>query len=226
MSTIRQQLEKSPAAAATRLPEPAPRDVQRDALHDLVELATDCAATEAQIEQQFRSSTEQAEREFEKTRHGLAGRHAALKQEAIENHNRRMSQLHEQFMAQIAAAKEYHAEARDKIERDHEPIDRSTQQQLEQAIWLADSVLEVAQNRSDEDAKKINEVRRTHGEALDGLEQRGRKLLDRYNVPPPPDEDGQSANPEPIGADAPAEMAAHLEAAQRQVQHLRKLFLP
>jgi hypothetical protein len=225
-TTIRQQLEKSQPASASRLSEPSPRDIQREALHDLVALATDCAETEAQIEQQFRTSTEQAGREFEKSQYQLAQKLVALKDEAIQNHNARMSRLHEEFMEQVAAAKENHADAREKIERDHEPIDRNTHQQLEQAIWLADSVLEVAQNLSHEDEKKINEVLRTHGEAVDGLEKRGLKLLGRYNVPEPAEEEREREDPRQIGPDAQAEMATHLEAAQQQVQHLRKLFLP
>jgi DNA segregation ATPase FtsK/SpoIIIE-like protein len=226
MSTIRQQLEKSPPAAASRLSEPSPRDVQREALHDLVALATDCAATEAQIEQQFRTSTEQAGREFEKAQYQFEQQTAALKEEAVQTHNAQMSQLHEQFMSQVAAAKENYADAREKIERDFEPIDLKTRQQLEQAIWLADSVLEVAQNQAHEDEKKIKEVGRTHGEAVDGIEQRGRKLLERYNVVAPVEDDEERKEAGQIGPDAQADMAAHLEAAQQQVQHLRKLFLP
>ena len=224
MSVVREQLETA-MPREPRVEEASPRDGQRAALHDLVALATECAATEAQIEQQWRSSTEQAGKEFEKAKFQVAQRYAALKEEASQKHHQRLSEIHEQFMAEVAAAKEAHADDRERIERDHEPIERKTDQQLEQAIWLADSVLEVAQNQVEEEAKKVKEVLRTHAEAVDGIEQRAKKLLERYKVPTPP-ESAEDRQEPPAIQDSQTEMAAQLDLAQQRVRQLRRLFLP
>ena len=71
MSVVRQHLEVA-TPSTTRFLDPNQRDVQRDALRDLVALASDSAATEAQIEHEFRTSTEYAIKEFEKSRYYLS----------------------------------------------------------------------------------------------------------------------------------------------------------
>ena len=50
-------LIQPPATSPSSSPD-ADRDVQRDTLRDLVALATECAATESEIERRYRSETE------------------------------------------------------------------------------------------------------------------------------------------------------------------------
>ena len=226
MSTVRQQLEISPP----RVP-PAPadvpsgRDVQRNALRDLVALATQSAATEAQIEQQYRSATEQANKELEKTNWSIEQRFASLSESTAQQHQEKLSEISSRREAQVAQARNSHGSALERIERDHEPAERKTQHQLEQAIWLADSVLEVAQNQAREEAKKVREALKTHGEALDGIEKQAAKLLERYGQTPPPQDSEESAAAA-VAQDPPAAMAAQLDAAQHHLNRLRHLRLP
>src|SRR5690348_9412692 len=125
MSTVRSQLEvAAPPAPRDRDPGKSPRDVQRDALRDLVVLATESAATEAEIERRLRSTTEQAGKEFEKTQFQLQQRHATERAAAEDRHQQRAAELHSQFMAEVTDARNSHAAVRERIERDHEPVDR------------------------------------------------------------------------------------------------------
>ena len=227
MSTVRQQLELTmPPAPRDREPVKSPRDVQRDALHDLVALATESAATEAEIERRFRSTSEQADKEFEKAQFQLAQRHVADRAAAKDEHQQRAAQLHAQFMAEITEARNGHGAVRERIERDHEPVDRKTREQLEQGIWLADSVLEVAQNQARADEKNVKEQLRTHADAIDGIEQQARKLLFKYGVPLPA-EPREAPEPQISPSDDPqADMTRGLDACQANVLHLRRLFLP
>ena len=222
MSTVRQHLEiETPQISLPHAP--SPRDVQRDALRDLVSLATECAATETQIEQQYATSIEQAEKEFEKSKRSIAQRRAATEESTAQTHRQRSAQIDAEFEAGAAAIKESHVQARHGIDRDHEPAERKTKLELEQAIWLADSVLEVAQNQVRQEAKRVHEAIKTHGEALDGIEQQAAKLLQKYRQLPPPAAD----KVEPaVGPDPQAAMIAQLDAAQQYLTRLRKLFLP
>src|ERR1700722_13559977 len=116
MSVVRQQLEMI-APSTPRLLEPSQRDVQRDALRDLVALAADSAATEAQIEHQFRTSTEQAVKEFEKSRYFLSQQTAADQAQAGQLHKQQMRELLERYESETTAVRDEHALAREVIER-------------------------------------------------------------------------------------------------------------
>jgi hypothetical protein len=226
MSTVRQQLEvTTPSPARDRAPVKSPRDVQREALHDLVALATESATTEAEIESRWRVSTEQAAKEFEKTQYSLVQRMTAARAALAEKHQQRASELHAAFMEEVAEAKQGHIHVRARIERDHEPIDHKAREQLEQAIWLADSVLEVAENQIRAEDKKVREQVKTHADAIDGIEQQAAKLLLKYNVLAPPEPEQtpqQSLSP---SEDPQADMARGLDACQAELSRLRRLFL-
>src|SRR6185437_13868768 len=189
MSTVRQQLELAlPRPEAAAAPAASPRDLQRDALRDLVALATECAATEARIELEHRSSTEQAKKTLEKTTWTLAQRFTSLDEAARQEHQDELANVHSRHQAELADAKAAHQQTRDRIERDHEPAERKSRQQFEQAVWLADSVLEVAQNQVREEAKKVREAIKAHDEAIEGIGNRAARLLERYRQTPPPEE--------------------------------------
>jgi hypothetical protein len=214
----------APPVARDREPVKSPRDVQRGALHDLVALATESAATEAEIERRLQASTEQAGKEFEKAQFQLSQRLTAARAESAEGHQGRLTELQSEFAADEAEAGQRHAAARERIEHDHEPVDRKTREQLEHAIWLADSVLEVAQNQGRAEDKKVKEQVRTHAEAVDGTEKQARKLLEKYRVPLPAEPEEKT---EPSPSDDPqADMVRGLDACQASLGQLRHLFLP
>ena len=66
MTHVEPQIEQSsPSASGVNPSVNSPRDVQRAALEELLTLATQCAATEEQIERQFHLATEQANKEWD-----------------------------------------------------------------------------------------------------------------------------------------------------------------
>src|SRR5665213_858561 len=164
MSVVRQHLEVV-APSTTRFLDPNQRDVQRDALRDLVALASDSAATEARIEHEFRTSTEQAGKDFEKSRYYLGQQITAEQAGAEQLHKQHAFELMERFEVRTTAVREEHALARETIERNHEPTDRKSRIELEQAEWLADSVLEFAQNQARAEDNRIKEICRTYADA-------------------------------------------------------------
>jgi DNA segregation ATPase FtsK/SpoIIIE, S-DNA-T family len=226
MSTIRTQLELGPTPRVLKEAGPSPRDVQRDALRDLVALATESAATEAQIEQQFEASTEQARKEFEKAQWAVNQRYAGLQQSTTQQYETKVTEIKAYFRNAQEEAKEGLSQGRLKVDRDHEPVERKTRQQLDQAVWMAESVLEVAQNQVKEEAKKTAAIVQTNAESLDSIEQQALKLLKRYHQQPPPDDAAGKISPTSGQQEPDAEMAAQREEAERQLGVLRGLMLP
>ena len=212
-------VRRDPAPSA-----PSPRDVQREALRDLVALASDCAAAEARIEQEYRSSTEQADKELEKAQWQTGEQYAGLLESARQEHERRLAEIEAQYESRLVAAREEHERRRRRIDAEHEPVEHKTRQQFDHAVWLADSVLEVAQNQRRQEAKQVGETVKTHGDALDEMEQQAAALLAKYGVTAPADE--RATVPEAPAAEEQAEMSAARDAAQRQLGRLRGLVLP
>lgn len=223
-TTIRQQLTSSapPPSQATG---PSRRDVQRDALRDLVALATESAATEARIEQVYQSSTEVAAKELEKTSADIAARFAGLVEAVKQKDVERRAEIESRYAANVQEAEHAHEQARRKIEREYNPIERKTRQQLEHAIWLADSVLEVAGNQIREENKKIREALKSHAESLAETELGGLKLLNTYGHEPPTDPLTEPIEV-PAAEDLSTEMAEQRDAAKAHLSRLGSLFLP
>jgi DNA segregation ATPase FtsK/SpoIIIE, S-DNA-T family len=226
-STIRQQLQ-STAPPPSQAVGPSRRDVQRDALRDLVALASDCAATEARIEQQFQNGTEGAARELEQSRRAIAERFAGLTEAAKQQYAQRKAQIESLIASQLEEARRGHEEARRKIEREHEPIEQKTRKQLEHAVWLADSVLEVAQNQVREENKKVRASLQSHAEALAEIELKGLKLLNTYGVEPPRPHENEASEPiaVPDAEDLSDPMATQRDMAQAHLARFGSLVLP
>ena len=223
-STIRQQLTSS-APPPSQAVGPSPRDVQRDALRDLVALATESAATEARIEEQYRSATEGATKELNSARATITNHFAGLVESARQKDVERRGEIESRYGANVEEAQHAHEQARRKIDREHNPIERKTRQQLEHAVWLADSVLEVAQNQIREENKKIREALKSHAESLAEIELAGLKLLNTYGQEPPRDELTEPIQV-PVTDDLSADMEREREAAQALLSRLGSLVLP
>jgi DNA segregation ATPase FtsK/SpoIIIE-like protein len=223
-STIRQQLISS-APPPSQAAGPSPRDVQRDALRDLVALATESAATEARIEEQYRSATEGATKELEKSAAEMTARFAELVASVRQKDVERRGEIESRYASNVEEAEHAHEQARRKIDREYNPIERKTRQQLEHAIWLADSVLEVAQNQIREENKKIREALKTHAESLAEMELGGLKLLNTYGQEPPREEITEPIEV-PAADDLSPDMETEREATQSHLSRLGSLVLP
>src|SRR5215203_5987682 len=121
------------------------RDLQRSALRDLVELATECAATEAEIESRLVTTIADAEREFAQTSTSLSQRVESLRQQIQKKHAERLGQANEQFEYESRAVGETDHAARSKVAAEFESAEQEVKQKLAQAIWLAESVAEATQ---------------------------------------------------------------------------------
>src|SRR5688500_12757255 len=95
----------NPTGAPAAASDISPRDVQRSALHDLVKLATDSAATESQIERQLHAELDAAGKEFERQSKSLDDRFKKLQQEIRQQHQEKLTAAEELYEDQTATLK-------------------------------------------------------------------------------------------------------------------------
>ena len=200
------------------------RDLQRAALRDLVALSTECAARETEIEQALERAVTSANREFDRKVEQIELRAEGAKQEAREQHAERAAKVNAQYGADFNALNGADRASRQRIETDADNIERDAKEKLQQAVWLADSVLEATQNQAHAEYKKTREQVATNNEQLDELEKQVNQLLETYGhaaplVPEP-------ADAPPMPEDPRAAFKSDRERVERHLAALRGLVIP
>src|SRR5205085_10009096 len=122
MSTL-QQSPMPPSRAEPPPPAQSVRDVQRNALHDLVALATESATTEAQVERLFHTSTADATKVAHDSEWSINARYRGYEESLRQKHEERLASAKAKFESEKAALEQSLQENRERIERDHEPLD-------------------------------------------------------------------------------------------------------
>ncbi len=199
------------------------RDLQRAALRDLVALSTECASRENEIEQTLQGVLATAERAFRKESEQIALRGETAMQQVRETHALAQSELAAKFGAEFNALNSHERAARQRIESDTETLERDAKEKLQQAVWLADSVLEATQNQVQAEYKKAREEAAAHNEQLNELEKKATELIETYgHRPPVPDERAPAEAP----PDAKAAYKAEKENVERHLSRLKGLTIP
>src|SRR3954467_13159143 len=107
------------------------RDLQRQALRDLVDLATGCAAAEAQIENRLRDETAAADRELEQTSRDLSQKLETIRQQVTKKHEDRVAEAMAQFEFDTRAMREADQSNRSRIAAEHETNEQQIKQKLD-----------------------------------------------------------------------------------------------
>ncbi len=153
---------------------------QRAALRDLLELSAECAQQDQQVQRRFGGDRDRIAARHDRLERFLAGRLARLRGEMQARQRAELEQLDgriEQDRRQSAAD---HAGRLEKI-RDRAASHRDKlKQKLDHALWLADSVFEGTEaNLSRSESELLEEVTRQRN-ALEGVERRADRRLQRY----------------------------------------------
>lgn len=133
---------------------PTHRDRQREALRELVELATQCAAEESEIARRRQTELETAKRQFDKGLNQIQQRQQAETSELAQQHQASLGAVEAKHQSDSAALRNAEENSRQKVQAGHDPIVRKIKEKLNQDIWLADSVFEVSQNQVKANLKK------------------------------------------------------------------------
>jgi DNA segregation ATPase FtsK/SpoIIIE-like protein len=198
------------------------RDIQRGALRDLISLAADCAAVESDIEREYRTGRENQAKAFGDRNFEIDQTIRQLQDQATEKNQARLSELTSQYKAErnkiVAADKT----AKKKIEDERLSVEEKLKSKYDQAVWLADSVLEAANGRAALAFKETTHAIGESQEQLNSLEIQAANLVQQYGValvtdPPVADIDPQ------IVTDADAAYAAHRAALEQLLTRLSHL---
>jgi hypothetical protein len=200
--------------------EPVARQVQRQALQDLVSIAQTCASEEAAIEQTHTQALEDAAKKYDWGKSDVAQRYKSLRNTVAEKHESRLKELTNQFGTEANNAALADKKKRQKIDQDHDTIAREVKNKVQQAIWLADSVLEATQIQLRQESKQAMEDYENNqatcdeydGKAIQQMTNFGQRIPADAGEPPtlPPDADGAK-----LFAAKRAEVEEHLSALQR-----------
>src|SRR5580692_4494089 len=133
MTTPPESAPNEPATSAEK------RDQQRDALRDLVALATECATTEAQIDRKLQSTLEDATKELEKSKWAIEQRFNSAQDAGKTEYQTRVNHAKASYKAAMVKLEEEDEGVRRRIDSANDPVERKLKEKLQQAVWEADS---------------------------------------------------------------------------------------
>ncbi|HEX4123260.1 MAG TPA: FtsK/SpoIIIE domain-containing protein [Tepidisphaeraceae bacterium] len=198
----------------------AKRDQQRDALRDLVALATECATTEAQIDRKLQSTVEDATKELEKAKWAIEQRFNSSQDAAKTEYQTRTKHAKASYKAAMVKLEEEDENARRRIDSANDPIERKLKEKLQQAAWEAESVFDIAQNSIKKEVKKRKEASEQNQATLDELDARAKTVESAFGgklqLPP-------ATEPFDVGKDPSIALASQLEAARLGLQRMESL---
>jgi hypothetical protein len=195
-----------------------PRDAQRNALRDLVALSAESAATEAEIEERHRTQIDRARRQLEKQLAEIEQRVETARQETLTEYDQRATVIAEQSQRAMAELKAHDSAMRQRTEGENEAVVTELKSNLQQAVWLAESVYEGTQAQLAKDYKKAKEDHAAREAEIEDLNNQATALLMWYGQPqlatmpvatPPatPAASDLAAAPPPAGTDVAAAAA-------------------
>ena len=225
MAQPRGLAETELAPAAQTVPETgdSTRDLQRAALHDLVVLSTESAATEARIDATRVKSQEAAAKELDKSTFSVRERFRSLEEQVRQKYADRIARTEAAWTQGVAKTESEAKTALQTIEAEIEPIVRKLKERLNHDVWLADSVFDVAQNQLRAEAKKSKDHYETQLKELVALQEKAVAQLAEYGQTAPPAADG-AAEADAVGA--PGQYVPLREAAEQQLHQLGSLSVP
>jgi S-DNA-T family DNA segregation ATPase FtsK/SpoIIIE len=220
-----------PLPVAAPEPEAAPavpagprvgRDIQRGALKDLIALAADCATAESEIEREYRTGKEQAVKGSADRNFQIDQRHRQQQEEAKQKHQARLADTLKQYKAQRNKIALADKAGKQKIEAERQSLEEKIKGKYDHALWLADSVLEVANGQANATFHEKNQALQAMQENLNSFEVQTANLVQQYGValitePVVVEEDPT------IATDADAAFTKHYTAVEQNVARLGRM---
>ncbi|HUB24987.1 MAG TPA: FtsK/SpoIIIE domain-containing protein, partial [Tepidisphaeraceae bacterium] len=184
-----------------------------------------CAASEAEIDATFAAAQDKAKKSADKALAASTGKYKALQDAIQEYYSGHVTETNRQFDWSQEDLKTKSKTLRQRIVHEHDETADRVKKDLEQAIWLADSVLEAAEIRIKEEYQKAQEAAANAVQTLDQLEEKATNTLIKLNQPTPP---AGPDLPEPTEAlpDPATEYDKHRILVEDKLSELNNLRLP
>jgi len=182
-------------AAAAEAPPPSEtrRDVQRHALQELVALSTEVTANEVQTDEKYAADLAANDKGLDRAGMQVAEREKSLRESMAQKHAERVAHAKGQYQQTFAALESAYKGTRQRVEHDKQTIDRDVKKNYEQAVWLAESVLEADEHRIAADFKKAREVAGGRAQLIDSLDDQAAAIVARFRQELPPPAPGDEA---------------------------------
>jgi energy-coupling factor transporter ATP-binding protein EcfA2 len=203
--------------------EPAHRQVQRRALRDLVSVSVECTTEETAIEDRHTREVEESGKKYEWGKSDVSRRYENLRGTVREKYGTRLKDLTTHHATESNNAASADKKTRTKIDQEHDAVARDVKTKVQQAIWLAESVLEATQIQLRQESKQAKEDLETNSATIDESEIKVVELMDTYGQ--------RVAEPGelptlPEGVDAAALFATKRTEIDERTAALRSLKLP
>jgi hypothetical protein len=202
------------------------RDLQRGALQDLLELTTECAKREAEIEGQLQAKLAEAKQASQKKQTDAERKYQGLQDQVAAKAGEKQAQIEGRYQQGMASTKLNDQNARTRSRTEFDAAQRQAKKDYDQAIWLAESVLEAEEGKAAEELKKATDLNTSQTEYLDAKEGDTVALMGRYGQKAPLSESLAVIKETEAKADPVASFNSHKEVIERQVDSLANLSAP
>jgi S-DNA-T family DNA segregation ATPase FtsK/SpoIIIE len=202
------------------------RDIQRQALRDLIALSSESAATESDIEREYRTGKDEAGKSSGDRAFGIEQRHRQAMADAEQQGKAKLASIAQRYKAERQKLAAADAAAKKKADADKQSVDARLKQQFDEKVFAADTELEASSHRANLAYKQVSDRVNGAGEELNGLEVAAGNKVVKYGLRMPPDAvviaDDDPARAA-IAADADAAYAAHRAEAEQTTAKLNRL---
>ncbi|MGD0139682.1 MAG: FtsK/SpoIIIE domain-containing protein [Tepidisphaeraceae bacterium] len=202
------------------------RDLQRGALQELVDLVTECAAHEAEVEQQLQSSLSQTQGTGQKKLSDAERKYKSLQEQVAAKVHEKQSQIEERYEKSVATLKSHDQNLRNRVRAEHEAAQQQIKKDYDQATWLAESVMEAEEGKAAEELKKATELNAAQTEYLNEKEGQAAALMQRFGQKPPPGEALAVIKEAEATVDPETSFNQHKEVMEQKTAALAALSVP
>lgn len=167
------------------VPQPLPPQAAspyRRKLRALCELIGHCAADERELEQAHLTALARHEEAVRGQLHELTAHIDQQRQLVQQEHAHRLADIQAALDRQTRDMAQAAAEERHEHQSQHQSLERTAQQEYEQEKWLADSVLEVNQERIRTEATAARKELADKLQSLEEIVTQAATLMDRYSA--------------------------------------------
>jgi hypothetical protein len=196
------------------------RDVQRGALQQLVDLVGECAAAETTLEDRHDAAVVEAKSGSSKSKGAADQKYADYQRQIAAKHAEQTANIEARYKQKGAALRSEDQKTRGQLKDELERTHAQVKKDYDQALWLAESVLEAAEGKIAEELKKATELHGAQNEHLDHQQAEAQALIARYNQGTPPGEDLAAIKEAEASTDALLSYGRHKEIIDQQLAAL------
>ena len=193
---------------------PTHHDIQRGTLRNLVDLATECAVSETQIEQQHQKAEDDAKKDAERTNWAIEERNKSAKDAAEKKDLDRIEQIETEFKSASMALAASLKAARQRIQIDSRSTERDIKKEFDQAVWESEALFDGTQAQLRDDAKKAREHLAGQLQTVAEKQRQTGAMMELYGMTVVPK---RQATPE--GQQSVGDASAAFEAACNSISH-------